>query len=153
MGRICTALRRDRRGGGCRWGQLPGLMSQQRPSSRLKPACCAGRLKALAYIELILSCTYVETYTACNIFLSMHTEFAAAPLGVRNSVRLTSTALQHTFNERMMFHCSGHEALAAICSHGFDPRLWRSNMYGRVCVQTQPQSRETRLWMHTRLVT
>jgi hypothetical protein len=59
-------------------------------------------------------------------------DFAAARLGVLNGKQLCPTMLQHIVKERLMFHTSGQEALAAICSSGFDPRLWRSNRYGQV---------------------
>ena len=62
----------------------------------------------------------------------MRADFAAAPLGVHSGVRLNPTTLQRFVGERLMFHSSGREALAEICSSGFDPRLWQSNTYGRV---------------------
>ena len=67
----------------------------------------------------------------------MCADFAAAPLGMQNGVRLNPVTLQDLINERLMFHSSGREALAEICLTGFDPRLWQSNSYGRV-----------RVWIH-----
>ena len=75
--------------------------------------------------------------TLLSIFLAMCADFAAAPLGVQSGVHLNPTTLQHLVSERLMFHFSGREAVAEICSSGFDPRLWQSNSYGRV-----------RIWMN-----
>lgn len=41
--------------------------------------------------------------------------------------------LARKINEQMLFHASNRDALAAICAHGFDARLWRSERYGKVC--------------------